>query len=51
VNDFEDGMEFYAAESHGCQAIITEDISDFYFSTIPVYSSQSFIEKIMLDKK
>ena len=44
VNDFEDGMEYYAAESHSCQAIITEDISDFYFSTIPVYNSQSFFK-------
>ena len=51
VNDFEDGMEYYAAESHSCQAIITEDISDFYFSTIPVYNSQSFFEKVLLGKK
>ena len=51
VNDFEDGMEYYAAESHSCQAIVTEDISDFYFSTIPVYNSQSFFEKVLLGKK
>jgi predicted nucleic acid-binding protein len=51
VNDFEDGMEYYAAESHSCKAIITEDISDFYFSAIPVYNSQSFFEEVLLGKK
>ena len=46
VNDFEDGLEFYAAIDSKCDAIITEDISDFYFSTIPVYDSRAFLEKI-----
>lgn len=47
VNDFEDGLEFYAAIDSKCDAIITEDISDFYFSTIPVYDSRAFLEKIL----
>ena len=45
VNDFEDGIEYYAAESCKCDAIITEDINDFYFSSIPVLNSKAFIEK------
>lgn len=45
VNDFEDGIEYYAALSAKCDAIITEDIDDFYFSSIPVLDSRSFIEK------
>lgn len=47
VNDFEDGLEFYAAIDIKCDAIITEDISDFYFSTIPIYDSKAFLEKII----
>lgn len=45
VNDFEDGIEYYAAVSCNCDAIITEDINDFYFSTTPVLNSKAFIEK------
>ncbi len=47
VNDFEDGLEFYAAIDSKCDAIITEDISDYYFSTIPIYDSRAFLEKIV----
>ncbi len=45
VNDFEDGIEYYAAAGSNCDAIITEDINDFYFSSIPVFNSRAFIEK------
>ena len=31
VNDFEDGIEYYAAVGCACEAIISEDINDFYF--------------------
>ena len=47
VNDFEDGIEYYAALSAKCAAIITEDIHDFYFSSLPVLNSRSFIEKYL----
>ena len=47
VNDFEDGIEYYAAAGSKCEAIITEDINDFYFSSIAVYSSKAFIEKYL----
>ncbi len=47
VNDFEDGMEYYAAVSCKCDAIITEDINDFYFSSTPVLNSKAFMEKYL----
>ncbi len=51
VNDFEDGLEFYAAENYDCDAIITEDINDFYFSSIPVYNSKDFFERVLMKVK
>ena len=45
VNDFEDGLEYYAALNCKCDAIITEDIHDFYFSSTPVFNSKAFIEQ------
>jgi len=47
VNDFEDGLEYYAAEETNCNCIITEDINDFYFSDIEVLSSHDFFLKYM----
>jgi predicted nucleic acid-binding protein len=47
VNDFEDGLEYYAALHHKCACIITENISDFYFAEIPVYTSRAFVEKLI----
>lgn len=44
VNDFEDGVEYYAAVKYKCDAIITEDINDFYFSDTPVLNSKTFLE-------
>lgn len=46
VLDFEDGLEYYSAIQSGCQVIITEDLSDFYFSEIPVYNCDTFIDKL-----
>ena len=48
VNDFEDGLEYFAAVSCNCDVIITENISDFYFSSIPVLNSNAFVEKHLL---
>ncbi len=44
VNDFEDGLEYYSALSSKCETIITEDLNDFYFASIPVFSSRAFLE-------
>lgn len=44
VDDFEDGLEYYSALKSNCEVIVTEDTSDFYFSEIPVYNCESFLE-------
>jgi predicted nucleic acid-binding protein len=43
VNDFEDGIEYYAALNNKCDVIVTEDTSDFYFSDIKVCGAQKFL--------
>lgn len=45
INDFEDGLEYYAAVESKCDCIITEDIEDFYFSKIEVLRSEDFFQK------
>ncbi len=45
INDFEDGLEYYAAKNNNCQVIITEDKNDFYFSEIEVLGCKDFLEK------
>ncbi len=44
VTDFEDGIEYFAAKSCKCNYIITEDVSDFYFSEIEVMTARQFLE-------
>lgn len=48
VNDFEDGLEYYAALEHKCDCIITEDIDDFHFSEIEVLRSEHFFQKYLV---
>ena len=43
VNDFEDGIEYYAAVNNKCDVIITEDTGDFYFADIKVCNAQIFL--------
>lgn len=50
VKDFEDGLEYYAAIENKCDCIITEDVSDFYFSDIEVLNCQSFFDRYMAGK-
>jgi predicted nucleic acid-binding protein len=45
INDFEDGLEYYSAIESKCNFIVTEDVNDFYFSTIPVLNAKNFFEK------
>jgi predicted nucleic acid-binding protein len=51
INDFEDGLEYYAAKESKCDCIITEDINDFYFSDIEVLNCQAFFEKYLVAGK
>lgn len=44
IHDFEDGLEYYSAIESGCKMIVTEDVSDFYYSEIPVYDCERFID-------
>jgi predicted nucleic acid-binding protein len=45
INDFEDGLEYYAALDAGCNIIVTEDTADFWFSEIEVLDCEGFIKK------
>jgi len=46
IHDFEDGLEYYAALQSSCQLIVSEDVSDFYFSEIPVQDCETFLDNI-----
>lgn len=48
VNDFEDGLEYYAATAAKCQVIITEDTRDYYFAAIPVQNARDFLMEHVL---
>ena len=48
VNDFEDGLEYYAAAANKCQIIITEDLNDYYFSDLKVQNAQDFLVEHLL---
>lgn len=45
INDFEDGLEYYAALGAKCKFIITEDLGDFHFSSIQVLNAETFLAK------
>jgi len=47
VNDFEDGIEYYAATTNKCDVIITEDESDFYFSAIKICGAKDFLTQYL----
>lgn len=47
INDFEDGLEYYAAQESRCTCIITEDRDDFYFSEIDVCSCEQFLHQYL----
>lgn len=49
INDFKDSLEYFAALSSGCTCIITEDISDFYFSAIEVLNCKDFFDRHLLN--
>ncbi len=48
VEDFEDGLEYYAAVQAKCQCIVTEDIKGFYFSELEVLSAEDFMVKYVM---
>lgn len=42
--DFEDALQYHAAASVGCEAIITRNISDYVETSISVYTPAEFLE-------
>jgi predicted nucleic acid-binding protein len=48
ISDFEDGLEYYAAQGARCHCIITEDVGDFFFPEIEVIQSLPFLEKYVV---
>ena len=50
INDFENGLEYYAAVKSKCNFIITEDQDDFYFSEIKVFNCKDFFEQHLMKK-
>ena len=47
IYDYEDGLQYYASLNAGCDLIITENLKDFFFSDIPVYTSKEFIMNVL----
>lgn len=47
INDYEDGLQYYSAINAQCDMIITENLKDFFFSEIPVYTSKDFILNVL----
>jgi predicted nucleic acid-binding protein len=43
VLDLDDGLEYYAALESNCDVIITENVNDFHFAKIPVFTSKDFL--------
>ncbi|PWK77877.1 putative nucleic acid-binding protein [Mucilaginibacter oryzae] len=44
--DFEDAIQFYIAQKHHCDAIITRNIKDYTNSTIPVLTAEQFLNTL-----
>ncbi|WP_300599592.1 PIN domain-containing protein [Niabella sp.] len=45
VNDFEDGLQYFAAYNANCSHIITENTRDFYFAIIEVQTASDFLKR------
>lgn len=45
ITDLEDGIEYYSALEAGCQCIVTENLKNYYFSSIEVLNGQEFLRK------
>lgn len=50
IHDFEDGLEYYSAIQAGCEAIVTEDTGDFYFSELPACGCADFLENYVFGR-
>jgi predicted nucleic acid-binding protein len=50
AHDLEDGFQYYAAIEAGCVSIVTENVSDYFFSEIEVLSSEQFLIQNVIGK-
>ena len=46
VHDLEDGLQYFAALHAGCNALITYNADDFYFSKIPIFEPGDFLYRL-----
>ena len=52
VRDLWDGFQYSPAIEAGCESIVTEKVSDYFFSEIEVLTSEQFlIQKVLVKKK
>jgi predicted nucleic acid-binding protein len=45
ANDFEDALQYYSALGSKCKYIVTNDVDDYYFSSIDVLKPELFLNK------
>lgn len=45
ARDFEDALQYFSALQAEAEAIVTNNVKDFIFSTIPVLTPKQFLEK------
>jgi predicted nucleic acid-binding protein len=50
VNDFEDGLEYYAAVHSKCTCIVSHDTDGFYFSEIEILTAENFLARYLKQK-
>lgn len=44
--DFEDAIQYYSAINSGCDCIISDNIQDFFYSEIPVFSPEQYLMQL-----
>lgn len=43
ADDFEDAIQYFSALNAGCSCIISNTVDDFYYTDIPVYKPESYL--------
>jgi len=51
IHDFEDGLQYYAAEGVRCKCIVTQNKEDFYFADLEILNAEEFLWKYVAKKK
>ena len=45
AKDFEDALQYYSAEQAGVDVIVTRNISDYYFASLPILTPSDFLNQ------